>query len=482
MFQRILAWLRKVLSMFASTDIQKSLGIEIAISGDMETALKLWSDMYADKASWLDDDIFSLGLPAAIASQISTVVCLEMKVTIDGSPRADFLTEQFKKVMDKLRENVELGTAKGGMIFKPYIDDDGLAVDFVQADQFFPVSFDANQKLTAVIFIDQKIIGKYIYTRVEYHSQGKFADERGVLVDGYQIINKAFRSEDTESLGIEVQLSEVAEWSDLAPIGTIKNVKQPLFGYYRYPSANNVDSTSPLGVSCYARAAQVGNNKKSLIQQADEHWSNLLWEFDSGKRALYLDVLAFAKSTDGTPYLPNKRLYRTLNATSGVDSEEFFQEWSPTFREASLLNGLEAILRKIEYNCGLAYGIISNPVTVDKTATEFKITQQNFFRTIKDNQKTLQEALEELIYAMDVWTTVGKLNPKGTFETAFEFDDSVIVDSTAQFQQDLLVLDRVLSRVEFRVRNYGETEEIAKQKIAMVDLERQPTELFPPTE
>lgn len=482
MFNRILQWLRKVLSMWNETDIQKELGVEVVISAEMESATKLWDDMYKDKADWLDDEIFSLGLPAAIASQISTVVTLEMKVTIDGSPRADFLAEQFEKVNDKLRENVELGAAKGGMIFKPYIDGDGLAIDFVQADQFFPVAFDANQKITAVIFVEQKIIGKYIYTRVEYHSLGKFPDERGVLVDGYRIINKAFRSEDGESLGIEVELTEVAEWSELAPEGVIKNVKQPLFGYYRYPSANNIDSSSPLGVSCYARAAKVGNNQKGLIQQADEHWSNLLWEFESGKRALYLDILAFSKSTDGTSYLPNKRLYRTLNQTSGVDSEEFFQEWSPTFREASLLNGLEAILRKIEYNCGLAYGIISNPVTVDKTATEFKITQQNFFRTIKDNQKSLQEALEELIYAMDVWTTVGKLNPKGTYATAFEFDDSVIVDSAAQFQQDLLVLDRVLSRVEFRVRNYGETEEIAKKKIAMVDAERQPTDLFPTTE
>jgi A118 family predicted phage portal protein len=384
--------------------------------------------------------------------------------------------------MDKLRENVELGAAKGGMIFKPYIDGDGIAIDFVQADQFFPVRFDANQKITAVVFIERKAVGKFIYTRIEYHNTGLFSDERGVLVDGYQIVNKAFRSEDSETLGVAVELTEVAEWAELAEVGVIKNVKKPLFGYYRYPSANNIDSSSPLGVSCYARAAQVGNNKKSLIQQADEHWSNLLWEFESGKRALYLDVLAFGKSTSGEPYLPNKRLYRTLNGTAGVGSEEFFEEWSPTFREASLLNGFEAILRKVEYNCGLAYGIISNPVTVDKTATEFKITQQNFFRTIKDNQKSLQEALEELIYAMDVWATVGKLAPKGTYATAFEFDDSVIVDSAAQFQQDLLVLDRVLSRVEFRVRNYGETEEIAKKNIALIDAERQPTDLFPTTE
>jgi hypothetical protein len=36
-----------------------------------------------------------------------------------------------------------------------------------------------------------------------------------------------------------------------------------------------------------------------LIESADRQWSDLLWEFESGQRALYVDALAFGKDADG---------------------------------------------------------------------------------------------------------------------------------------------------------------------------------------
>jgi A118 family predicted phage portal protein len=462
MFQKILSWIKGVWQkMIGKNTIKKAMQVDIAISTPMAEAIQLWAKLYENKAPWLSKDVKSLNLPAAIAGEIARSTTIEMQVTIEGSARADYLAAQFEKtVMDKIRAEIEYGAAKGGMVFKPYISHNGLAVDFIQADQFFPVSFDTNGNLTSCIFVDQRKKGDNYYTRLEYHE---------MIESGCVIRNLAFRSTSSDMLGSQVSLGSVEEWGELEPEATITNIDKPLFAYFRYPLANNVDTSSPLGVSCYARAVD-------LIKDADIQWSNLLWEFESGQRALYVDVLAFGKDIDGKPKLPNKRLHRTLE--TGSAEGDLYEEWSPDLRETSILSGLDAILKKIEFSCGLAYGTLSDPNVEAKTATEIKTSKQRTYATLVDTQKALQDSLEHLLYAMNVWATLGSLAPGGIYEITFEFDDSVVVDRTAQFQQDLqLVSAGLMGKVEFRMRNFKETEEIAKTKISEIQTE-QPSSFF----
>ncbi len=166
-----------------------------------------------------------------------------------------------------------------------------------------------------MVFADQKVVGEWVYTRIEYHDFGEI----------YIIRNKAFRSRAKNSLGSEVPLSFVDEWADILPEATLTGVTVPLYGYFRFPAANNIDAASPLGVSCFARAVD-------QIREADEQWSRFVWEFKSGERALYVDVSAFDRDKDGKPILPSRRLFRTLHGmdTPTVGEEGFFEEWSPT--------------------------------------------------------------------------------------------------------------------------------------------------------
>jgi A118 family predicted phage portal protein len=464
MFQKILAWIKELLNkMIGQNSIKEKLNVDVAISTKMAENLQLWSLMYENRAPWLMDNIKSLNLPAAITSEIARSVTIEMGVEITGSARAEYLSKQFEKVLPKLREQVEKGAAKGGLIFKPYVNGDQIVVDYVQADMFYPVSFDANGNIIACIFADQRTIGNKFYTRLEYHS---------MTDNGCSIRNMAFKSSTKDVLGNEVSLTSVEAWAGLQPEAIITGIEKPLFAYFRYPMANNVDPTSPLGVSCYSRAV-------NLIRDADVQWSNLLWEFESGQRAMYVDEIAFKKDKDGNSILPNKRLYRELDTVgSSIGEGKLFETWSPTFREVNLLNGLDAILKRIEYTCGLAYGTLSDPQNIDKTATEIKTSKQRTFATITDTQKALQNALEELLYAMDIYATLYRLAPAGAYSIAFDFDDSVIVDKDVQFQQDLrLVSSQIMSKIEFRIRNFGEDEKTAKAKIAEIQAE-QPTDLF----
>jgi A118 family predicted phage portal protein len=462
MFQKILQWVREMIKkMIGTSTIKQALSVDVAMSTAMATELQKWSAMYENKSDWLTTDIRGLGLPAAIAGEIARSVTIELKVAITGSSRADYLSQQFEKVVDALRDRIEQANAKGGMMFKPWVRGKDLFVDYVQADCFYPTAFDSSGNITGVVFADQRTIGSDFYTRLEYHN----------LADGiYSIRNMAYKSQTRDMLGQQVPLTVINDWAGLLPEAEIKNMDRPLFAYFKFPLANNVDPLSPLGVSCYARAV-------NLIKDADLQWDGLLWEFDSGKRALYVDTLAFGKDSEGNVKLPNKRLYKTLNGSTDIGKEEFFEEWTPDLREENILRGLDAILKRIEYTCGLAYGTLSDPQSIDKTATEIKTSKQRTYATITDTQKALQNAMEQLLWAMDTLATLYKLAPKGAYSTAYDFDDSVVVDKDMQFQQDLRLLDRVMSKVEFRVRNFGEDEATAKKAIAAMQAE-QPPDLF----
>lgn len=474
MFQRILTYIREWINkMLGQTTLKQALKVDIAISASMADALQTWSLMYTNQASWLKSDAnpngatHSLNLPAAIAGEIARSVTIEMSVDVTGSARADFLAEQMEGILPKLRQQVEYGCAKGGLMLKPYIKGDALAVDFVQADQFYPVAFDANGNITAAVFADQRTIGQLYYTRLEYHQ---------MVAGGCRITNAAFRSSAKDTLGISVPLADVPDWAEIQEEATILNVTQPLFAYFKYPLANNIDPTSPLGVSCYARAAD-------LIRDADVQWSDFLWEFESGRRALYADVQAFDLDANGKPILPFKRLYRTLNAVSQIGKgEELFKEWSPTLREQNIINGLETMYRQIEYNCGLAEGALPRPNALQAntlTATQIKMTQQRTFSTITDTQKALESALEDLLYAMDAWATLGKLSKPGAYEASYHWDDSILVDDTVRFAQDTQAQAMgAMPLYRFLMRNLDLSEEDARKWVQEAQTEKAPA---PPT-
>lgn len=445
--------------------ISQAVNVDIAVSSEMATSLVEWRNMYLNQADWLTTNVYSLGLPAAIAAEIARAVTIEMEVEISGSARADFLNENMQRVVDRLRDEVEVGCALGGLIIKPYPKDDRLSYNYVGADSFYPVDFDDDGNIISCIFVDTTQIKNQYFTRLEFHQ---------MIDGGYQIINKAYKSTSKETLGGEVPLDSIPAWADLEPEAFITNIEKPLFSYFRYPISNNIDMDSPLGISCYSKAQ---NGKVQLIKQADEMWSGLMWEFESGERAMYVDTTAFPRGSDDKPILPKakQRLYRPLNQTGNIgDKNQLYDDWSPAFREASYESGLNDILKRIEFNCGLAYGTLSDPQYIDKTATEIKSAKQRSYATILDTQKSLKACLENLLYASDVWATLYNLSPRGNYEAAFKWDDSIVTDAELKREQGRQDVDRkLMARYEYRMQEYGETEEQAKAAIAEIDAETQ---------
>lgn len=473
--------------MIGKDDIKRALDIELHLSQPMTEALDLWDKMYHNKPPWASSKIKTLGIPAVVAGEFARSITLEEKFEViapkkgdaegvaSSSKRAEFLNEQLQLIMPAMREQIEYGNAKGGLILKPYVDGDGISVDFAQADMFFPTNVNKRWGVVDCVFPDQRKIGDVYYTRLEYHKMGSVTGRNGKRTRSVTITNAAFRSTSKDTLGTPVELSVVDDWANLKPEVTIAGVKRPLFSYYRFPQANNIDSTSPLGVSCFSRAQTVDENV-SLVQHADEIYSNLIWEFESGKRAIYVDEEAFEKDTEtGKRKIPDDRLYRTLGRTGNIDDKgNLFDEWTPDFRNEAIQGGLNDVLKRIEYVTNLAAGMLSDPQQVDKTATEVLSSKQRFAATVVDGQKSVKSLIDGVVEVMDLYATLYNLAPKGVYDIAYNFDDSLVTDHKEQFSQDqMMVNSGAMGKVEWRMRTFNETEETAKKMVADAQKERQ---------
>ncbi len=428
----------KVMNIFSLKNSLPEAGIEGSVSSAMTSALAEWEMLYRDKGG--------LSLASAIASETARLVTSEFKSEISGTLRADFLNDQYKEVMAGIRNITERACASGGVVLKPYVQDGKIKVSVIGAENFIPTEFDSSGNITGAAFLERCFVGKNVYTRIEKHGF-----ENGL----YIIQNLAYISDNAQSLGKRIEIREVDMWSDIEPEARICAVKSPMFSYFKMPMANCIDTSSPMGISVFARSGK-------LICDADTQYKRLLWEFESGERALYVDEAAMRRDMGGNAIIPDKRLYRLLN--SGDDA--LFADWSPEIRDESIINGLNEILRRIEFNSGLAYGTLSDVMNVDRTAEEIRVSKQRSYAHVCEIQSSLKTALAYLAEAMDAICDLYGLAPAGEYSISFEFDDSIVADKRAEFDEKMTLLGAgIISPYEMRMWYFGEDERTAKERI-----------------
>ena len=413
MFEKMLRWLRRTLNTYFES---KGAQPGILLSDSMESAIAKWSAMY--EGTPLKGGSPPIGIAAAICAELARMVAMESQITAAGGARADYILRQLLEI--DLPSTVELACALGGVAFKPFASDGKIIVDVVQGDCFFPTAFDTSGRMTGAVFADQLARENKIYTRLEKHA----------FVNGENIIqNKAFESGNTESLGKEIPLAAVPEWQDIAPETVISGCVQPLFSYLKMPFQNTVDRHSPLGVSVFSRAVP-------LILEADAQFARYVWEFEGSELAIDAAADYLKPGPDGAPRLPKgkTRLFRGHDTRD----QDFYAVFSPAIRDESIRRGFNTILQRIEFACGLAYGTISDPQTVEKTAEEVRTSKARTYATVKSIQRSVENALRDLAYSVDTLATLYGYAPQGAFALSFDWDDSIVNDPRerkAQFWQ-----------------------------------------------
>lgn len=425
---------RWVQSLFPIKNIQTALDIDVALSPEMMGMIDTWQKCWTGNADWINKYTASLRLEKSVTREFANVVLNEMTAKV-SNPKLDKL---FQASLKDINEEFQKGLASGAMVIKPL---GGSKVQYVPQSGFIPVEYDVEKRLVKVIFPDFKQFGDYYYTRLEYHD---LDPQKGLTVT-----NRAFRSSTPGSLGKEISLAEVEEWSQFNSYALYPLMKRPAFGYYRNPIANTIDG-SPAGISIFETAIET-------IKKADKQFGRIEWEFESGERVIHIDEAALRPNKNEKTELPETfgRLYRGID----VGTDELYKEFSPAFRQADLLAGLDAYKREIEFQVGLSYGDISNPQTVDKTATEIKSSKKRKYNTVTAIQNNLESCLDDFVYALAFLNQMATQN----YDFICDFKDSVLVDDETERTQDRQDVSMgVMPLWEYRMKWYGEDENTAK--------------------
>jgi len=432
--------------------IEQAFSVVPVASRTMEESIRLWWSMYTNRPPWETDCVKSIGVPGAVARELARNSLSEFDVTVSGSPRADYIDSVVRGRLVYLKNDLEIGLALGGIAFRPYIDEAGrLLIDSTAATSFTPIKFDGEGRATAGVFRQEVKYSKEIYTRLEYH--GFEALDNGETV--YVIRNRAYKG---PGGGAEIELASVPEWANLESETIIKNIEKPLFSYFRVPIANSVEPGSMIGVSVYGDDATV-----RMIQQADEQWERIIYEYKSGQRKIFAE-------SDILPGQVEDRLFVKGNFTSDGD---LFQEFSPELRDDPMYMGFQRILQRIEYNTGLSFGTLSDPSSVEKTATEILAAKNRQRTTAADIQAALQRSLDDLLYAVNAFCDLYSLAPPGEYEATYNWGDGVMDDPETLRQERAMDLQEVsaglLNPYEYRMKWRKEDEEKAKAMLPSME-------------
>ena len=445
---------------------------------DNRAEVTRWVNLYEGKPNWVtgSDSIESRGVAAAVVSELAKKVTIEMSSSVEGGDRAEYINKQYQRLIGRTRGIVGQLLVQGSGILKPFISGSQIGIEYVTAENFIPIKFDDFDNLVEVIFLDKVKTSKFTYTKVETHV---------IEPDGsYTITNEAFLGQGTYGkMGTKVSLKEVAEWAHLEPEVNLANIKHPFYVYLKTPFDNNFNMNSPLGVSVFSKV-------EGLFKDYDETYSSMMWEFKGSELKVFVpqdfididvDNNFNSASRPTKEQLSNlSRLYVGLSMDP-MNKGSKLEVFSPTIRQQSYMDGLEVILRKIEFNTGLGYGILSQADSVDKTAEEIRSSKERSYATILDIQKKIEYSYRHVIHVIDTMADLyaaelgapKKSDGDEEYEISFNFDKSIIVNKKQELEMMLSEVEKGLQRPEFYLmERYGLTLQEA--------LDRLPREIVTP--
>ena len=365
--------------------------------------------------------------------------------------------KSFGLSMGALVESVENATiTEDGNVVKSR--DAKIKIDYLSALKIYPVTF-RNGELVECAFVRENTNS----TNISIHK----------LVNGkYDIINLEI---ERDSNGNQKEIKQ-----------TIIHTKRekPFFQIIQPNAVNNMDIDSPLGISIFANAI---DNLKAI----DNAYDSLDNEIDIGRRRIMVDERMITVSADGNIAVPfdskDSAFYRL---PARADGSPILEEFASQLRINDISLGLQEQLNtyaamvgfgKNFYTFGAGGG--GRPL---QTATAVIAQNSDLYRNLKKHELLLEQAIvdmvESIAYLVNEYTT----DTMDASDIVVMFDDSIIEDKDSQKNSDRTdVTNGVMSKVEYRMKWFGEDEETATanlEKFGLNELDMRLNALMPALE
>lgn len=408
-------------------EAQDKFGVETIESDVMKAALNDWVNIYQGKPDWTlpDDkgniDIESFNFAKKLCNETARLTTLALGITVEGSARADWINSFMESYIARMKnEECEKACAFGYIILKP----NGDGIDYVMPWDFCPTHA-TDGKVDGGIFFDHyhEPGDKWYYTRLEWQRFEDVSEDVRI----FRITNKTYKATGANGIGQECSMKETV-WANLQEDAAYQNIEQPLFSIFKMPLSNNIDMSSPLGVSIFS-------NAQKELKSLDIAWTRLEDEiFDSQKITFLGDMLIdepgrpvrsrFAPG--GAVDKTGKALPRWARILPGSNTGDEYHEVNPALQTADRLSGIDHFLNLVGVKCGYSTGqFVLNGRSGVVTATQVESDDRETIQYIKQIRDSLQMATDGLIYALDKWADIYNLAPVGEYEVNYSFQDLV---------------------------------------------------------
>lgn len=393
-------------------------------------------------------EVYDLSITSAISDRLSTITLTDSNLSINGTnKRADFLNhfaERFWNTKIKSVCVASLGT--GDCLVKPNITGDKIAVDIISNNNFC-VTENIGDYIYGVLIKCDKFRDKNdTFERIEYH---RLRETNGT--SNCHIYQMAFKN------GNEIPITSVPLWENYPPEQIITNVDRLLFGRLKCPTINRDNINSVNGVP-------ITFGLDDIVKQAKVAYKRYNKEFEDKETKIFADKSMFAKDArTGNPYIPKGMQNLFMKIRGAVDSSSI-ETYSPDIRDNSLDNSIERNLRMIELFIGIGEGVISKSTLTYTNVDEVKASRSATFAFITTFRSAINQCVEDLMYAINVFCNANSVTPSGDYEVAFDWSDGYMESSQERFNQLIQALSvDVVDKAEVRAWVQSEDLETAKK-------------------
>jgi hypothetical protein len=363
----------------------------------------------------------------------------------------DFDT-QFKSTIEKMfalgTSGVAIGVENLGLNEDGTIivgDETKLSLDYYDATQIYPISWKGSI-VTECAFV------------TDYYESGKVRHTIRIdrIIDGKSVI---FLYDANENYTIKDKQN---------PVVIMFPTVVTTFVLFRLPRVNRVDFNSPLGTSVFADAIDT-------LKAIDTIYDNCVIEVESGRRLVVMDMSLLGTDDNGNPIVPQEshqsymRYVGDSNMITEGGNKLPVADFCPTLRTSALDAELQNQLNILSVKVGFGTRYYSFNTSGGVTATEYVGSCQDYQRNAKKYSSSISSSLEKLMRGiLDIGHLLGMVKSNSP-KIDVVVPDGVVTDDSAERETDRQdVAMGVMSKIEYRAKWYGETEEEAAESLEKI--------------
>ena len=461
-----------------SSVLSKKNGINLAV-GDIYDYMQIWKEWLAgDVADFhhykvklasgttVNKEILTMNMPKKVCEDMAKLLWTE-KTQIQLKRKKD--TIKLWSILDNKVNNFTtnfpifieqvMGLGNGALI--EYKDNGVTTIDYVTGDLVVPYKY-TNSYVYGLITvsryseIEDAETNKektFYYTHITYHEH-----ENGK----YKRKHELYKSENDNELGNEINFNEI--YPDIEKEDEIET-DVPYFQVLKPNLANNLDMSSPLGISIFA-------NSIDRFKAIDLKYDSFSREFVLGKKRILgdnttLKAKAIPNENGKIDYVQqfdaNDEVYV---AVEGMEKQPA-KEIDFTLRTKDHIDAINAELNWLSSNVGLGENYYKFDGVSVKTATEVISENSKAFRTRTRHLINVNDVVYDLVRA------ICHIEGIDASDIVITPDDSIITDKNAEKTLALMEVQQGLkSKKSYLIKFEGMTEQQAQEELDKINEEK----------